>query len=150
MVEACRDKLKVETQGRDIEWDIQNLPVIQADPNFLQMAIYNLLSNAVKYTGNKEKARIEISAEQNPEETRFHFKDNGIGFDMEYVNKLFGVFQRLHRMEDFPGTGIGLANVRRIIERHGGRVWAEGIEGQGATISFALPRHVDIDLTSEE
>ncbi len=150
MVEACRDKLKVETQDRDIEWDIQNLPVIQADPNFLQMAIYNLLSNAVKYTGNKEKARIKISAEQNEEETRFHFKDNGTGFDMEYVNKLFGVFQRLHRMEDFPGTGIGLANVRRIIERHNGRVWAEGVEDQGATISFALPRHVDIDLTPEE
>lgn len=150
MVEACREKLQDETRDREIAWDIPPLPVIQADPNFLQLAIYNLLSNAVKYTGNREKARISVRAEQNERETCFHFEDNGIGFDMEYVNKLFGVFQRLHRMEDFPGTGIGLANVRRIIERHGGRVWAEGSEGQGAIISFALPRHLKIDLTADE
>jgi light-regulated signal transduction histidine kinase (bacteriophytochrome) len=140
LVAACLDKLALETRGRNIEWDIGPLPTIWADPTFLHLAMFNLLSNAVKFTGQRDPAVIRISAEDHPHETVFHVADNGAGFNMEYVHKLFGVFQRLHRMEDFQGTGIGLANVRRIVERHNGRVWADSVQGEGATFSFALPK----------
>jgi chemotaxis family two-component system sensor kinase Cph1 len=116
------------------------LPPVFADPTFLQLAVINLLSNAVKFTGQRDPAIIRIHCEDLPYETIFHVADNGAGFNMEYVHKLFGVFQRLHRMEDFQGTGIGLANVRRIVERHNGRVWADSAPGQGATFSFAIPK----------
>ncbi|WP_151636196.1 ATP-binding protein [Noviherbaspirillum aerium] len=145
MFNAAREKLQLETGGRQIEWRIEALPVVEADPNFLQLAVYNLLSNAVKYTNPRDKAVIEITASSNDIEHVFHVRDNGVGFNMEYVHKLFGVFQRLHRMEDFQGTGIGLANVRRIVERHGGRVWAESAVDQGATFSFALPRKIVLE-----
>ena len=141
LVTACLDKLALETRGRNIEWDIGPLPTICADPTFLHLAVFNVLSNAVKFTGQRDPAVIRVSAEDHPHETVFHIADNGAGFNMEYVHKLFGVFQRLHRMEDFQGTGIGLANVRRIVERHNGRVWAESVQGEGATFSFALPKH---------
>jgi chemotaxis family two-component system sensor kinase Cph1 len=137
---SCIDKLSLETAGRNIEWDIAPLPRITADPTFLHLAVQNLLSNAVKFTGQRDPARIRIWSERVGGETVFHIADNGAGFNMEYVHKLFGVFQRLHRMEDFQGTGIGLANVRRIVERHGGRVWAESVQNQGATFSFSIPR----------
>ena len=140
LVSGCLDKLALEVRGRDIEWDIGPLPTILADPTFLHLAMFNLLSNAVKFTGQRERAVIRVSCEDLPHEWVFHVADNGAGFNMEYVHKLFGVFQRLHRMEDFQGTGIGLANVRRIIERHSGRVWAESVPGEGATFSFALPK----------
>jgi light-regulated signal transduction histidine kinase (bacteriophytochrome) len=140
MVRACIDKLSLDTRGRAIEWDIAPLPNVRADPSFLQLALYNLLSNAVKFTGQEERAVIRVHAEESEHETVFHVLDNGVGFNMEYVHKLFGVFQRLHRMEDFQGTGIGLANVRRIVERHGGRVWASSAPGQGATFSFSIPK----------
>jgi light-regulated signal transduction histidine kinase (bacteriophytochrome) len=142
LVAACIDKMALETRGRNIEWDIGPLPEVHADPTFLHLAMVNLLSNAVKFTGQKDPAVIRIHAEDMPDETVFHVADNGAGFNMDYVHKLFGVFQRLHRMEDFQGTGIGLANVRRIVERHNGRVWAESVPGEGATFSFALPKHV--------
>jgi light-regulated signal transduction histidine kinase (bacteriophytochrome) len=142
LVAACLDKLALETRGRNIEWDIAPLPEVHADPAFLHLAMFNLLSNAVKFTGQKDPAIIRISAEDQPDETVIHVADNGAGFNMDYVHKLFGVFQRLHRMEDFQGTGIGLANVRRIVERHNGRVWADSRQGEGATFSFALPKHV--------
>jgi light-regulated signal transduction histidine kinase (bacteriophytochrome) len=100
----------------------------------------NLLSNAVKFSGKRDPAVIRVWSEQSDTETVFHVADNGAGFNMDYVHKLFGVFQRLHRMEDFQGTGIGLANVRRIVERHGGRAWAASNPGQGATFSFSIPR----------
>ncbi|PQP01787.1 ATPase [Massilia phosphatilytica] len=140
LVASCLDKLALETRGRNIDWDIGPLPDVWADPTFLHLALFNLLSNAVKFTGQRDPAVIRVSAEDHPHETVFHVADNGAGFNMEYVHKLFGVFQRLHRMEDFQGTGIGLANVRRIVERHNGRVWADSVQGDGATFSFALPK----------
>ncbi|MCC2962290.1 GAF domain-containing protein [Massilia sp. IC2-278] len=140
LVTSCIDKLGPDLQGRNIDWQIKPLPRIVADPTFLHLAMLNLLSNAVKFTGGRDPAVIRIWAEQDAVETVFHVADNGAGFNMDYVHKLFGVFQRLHRMEDFQGTGIGLANVRRIVERHGGRAWAESIQGQGATFSFSIPR----------
>jgi light-regulated signal transduction histidine kinase (bacteriophytochrome) len=142
LVAACMDKLSLEMRGRNIEWDIRPLPAVHADPTFLHLAVFNLLSNAVKFTGRQDPARIRVGVEDGPDETVFHVADNGAGFNMDYVHKLFGVFQRLHRMEDFQGTGIGLANVRRIVERHNGRVWADSVQGEGATFSFAIPKHV--------
>jgi light-regulated signal transduction histidine kinase (bacteriophytochrome) len=142
LVRDCIGKLALEARGRNIEWDIAPLPAVHADPTFLHLAMYNLLSNAVKFTGQRDPAVIRVSAEDHPGETVFHVADNGAGFNMDYVHKLFGVFQRLHRMEDFQGTGIGLANVRRIVERHNGRVWANSVQGEGATFSFALPKHL--------
>jgi len=139
MVQGCIDKLAPDLPPHRINWEIEALPEVVGDPAFLQLALINLLSNAVKFTANAHPAVIRISSEQLPDETVFHVADNGVGFNMEYVHKLFGVFQRLHRMEDFQGTGIGLANVRRIVERHGGRVWANSVPGEGATFSFALP-----------
>ncbi|EIT68721.1 MULTISPECIES: ATP-binding protein [Hydrocarboniphaga] len=129
-----------ETAGRDIQWHIGELPSVNADPTFLQLALRNLLSNAVKYTRKRPAAEIRIEAEDQPDYHVIHVRDNGVGFNMNYANKLFGVFQRLHRMEDFEGTGIGLANVRRIIERHDGHVWAAGEPDRGATFSFSLPK----------
>ena len=143
LVRACMQKLLPDLGRRRVEWQIGQLPDVTADPAFLYQALYNLLSNAVKFTGQKDVATIKIWAEKNETETIFHIADNGAGFSMDYVHKLFGVFQRLHRMEDFEGTGIGLANVRRIVERHHGRVWAAAIPGQGATFSFSIPNHFE-------
>ncbi len=132
--------LSPDLKDRDIDWCIGDLPPVSGDPVMLRQAWQNLLSNAIKYTRKTPQARIEIGAEIRPTEVVFTVRDNGAGFDMAYVGKLFGVFQRLHRVEEFEGTGIGLANVRRIAERHGGRVWAEGRKGEGAAFFLALPR----------
>jgi chemotaxis family two-component system sensor kinase Cph1 len=140
LVASCIDKLALDIGERRVEWTLDPLPRITADPTFLHLAMQNLLSNAVKFSAKRDPAQIRIWSEQNEQESVFHIADNGAGFNMDYVHKLFGVFQRLHRMEDFQGTGIGLANVRRIVERHGGRAWAESIMGQGATFSFSIPR----------
>ena len=147
MVRSCIDKLSIDTRGRDIDWHIGQLPLLRADPTFLQLALYNLLSNAVKFTGQKERARIGVTASENGAEWIIAVADNGAGFNMDYVHKLFGVFQRLHRMEEFQGTGIGLANVRRIVERHGGRTWAESAPGQGATFYFSIPKEPETQGT---
>jgi chemotaxis family two-component system sensor kinase Cph1 len=142
LVAGCIDKLGIEMQGRNVDWHIEPLPRVVADPTFLHLAVFNLLSNAVKFTGGRDPAIITITSDEQPEQTVFHVADNGAGFNMEYVHKLFGVFQRLHRMEDFQGTGIGLANVRRIVERHNGRVWAASRQGEGATFSFSIPKQL--------
>ncbi|WP_336333162.1 ATP-binding protein [Pseudomonas putida] len=141
LVDTIRNELAPDYEGRAIIWDIAPLPKVIGDPAFINLALQNLISNAIKYTRGRTPARIQISAVQHPDETEICIRDNGVGFDMAYANKLFGVFQRLHRMEDFEGTGIGLASVRRIIERHDGRVWADGQIDQGASFHFTLPRH---------
>jgi light-regulated signal transduction histidine kinase (bacteriophytochrome) len=132
-------ELAPDMQGRTIEWVVPDLPNMYADGSFLHLALRNLLSNAIKYTRTRVRARIEIGSLPAKGEQVLYVRDNGVGFDPRYAGKLFGVFQRLHRMEDFEGTGIGLANVRRIVERHGGRVWAESEEGVSATFYLALP-----------
>jgi len=127
------------TEHRVIDLRVGALPKVIGDRALLRQVWLNLLSNAVKYTRKKERAVIEVSAESTDGEIVFKVADNGAGFDMAYYDKLFGVFQRLHRNTDFEGTGVGLALVQRIVRRHGGRVWAEGKEGEGATFWFAFP-----------
>ena len=126
---------------REIVWSIAPLPEVLADRATLRLVLVNLIDNAVKYTGTRDRATIEIGADHSEDsEDVIWVKDNGVGFDPSYAHKLFGVFQRLHSAEEFEGTGIGLANVRRIISRHGGKTWAEGEVGEGATFFFSLPR----------
>lgn len=133
--------LQADLTGRKVTWKIATLPPVKADAAMLRQVLVNLIANAIKYSRPRNPAIIEIGcASETPEEFQFFVRDNGVGFDMEYVDKLFGVFQRLHRSEEFEGTGIGLANVRRIILRHGGRAWAEGKVDAGATFHFTLPK----------
>ncbi len=140
LVRELQHDVTHDLTGRNITWNVAPLPTVSADLMMLRMAVRDLLANAVKYTRERPEAIIEVGTIAHKTEHVIFVKDNGVGFDMEYVDKLFGVFQRLHRWEDYEGTGIGLANVRRVIERHGGRTWAEGKEGAGATFYFALPK----------
>jgi chemotaxis family two-component system sensor kinase Cph1 len=136
--DVIRD-LQPEVGGRRIVWKIGPLPVVEADLVLMRLVWQNLLQNAIKYTREREEAVIDISAATEGDELIFAVRDNGIGFQQQYAGKLFGVFQRLHKMEEFEGTGIGLANVRRIVGRHHGRTWAEGEVNKGATFYFSLP-----------
>ena len=139
LVSDVRHRLEMDYRGRPVKWVIPPLPSIHADPAMLRLVWQNLISNALKFTRDVPIPVIEVGFEANDEETVFFVRDNGCGFDMRYVDKLFGVFQRLHHVEEYEGTGIGLAHVRRIVSRHGGRTWAESQLGEGATISFSIP-----------
>ena len=141
LVEEVIHELSADTRGRNVVWKQGALPEVQADPALLRQVVVNLLSNAIKYTRPRDPAEIEVGhVNGQAGESIIFVRDNGVGFDMKYADKLFGVFQRLHSSEDFEGNGIGLANVQRIINRHGGRIWAEAALNAGATFYFSLPQ----------
>jgi PAS domain S-box-containing protein len=140
LVRETLSDFETETKERNIAWEIHPLPVVQADRALLRLVWVNLMANAIKFSGTRAQAKIEIGCQPNDTgETVIFIRDNGAGFDMKYAGKLFGVFQRLHSQSEFEGTGIGLANVQRIIQRHGGRTWAEGVVDGGATFYFSTP-----------
>lgn len=139
LVQDISAELEAQEENRRIRWEIGALPEVRGDRSMLRQVFVNLLGNSVKFTRDCDYAHIVIGSQRVDEEITFFVRDNGVGFDPKYTDKLFGVFQRLHAEDEFEGTGIGLANVRRIIHRHGGRTWAEGEIGSGATFSFTLP-----------
>ena len=143
LVKEVVTEIEQDTGRRDIVWKIHPLPVCYGDRSMLRLVIVNLISNAVKFTRMRAQAEIEIGSVDGENEVEVFVRDNGAGFDMQYADKLFGVFQRLHLPEEFEGTGIGLATVRRIIHRHGGEVRAEGGVDQGATLYFSVPKAQD-------
>jgi light-regulated signal transduction histidine kinase (bacteriophytochrome) len=141
LVQEAMQELREETQDRSIDWKIGQLPEVMVDRSMMRLVMINLLANAVKFTGKRDRAEIEVGVSSDATDGVVVFvRDNGVGFDMEFANKLFGVFQRLHPAEEYEGTGIGLANVQRIIHRHKGRTWARGEVDQGATFYFSLPK----------
>lgn len=143
LVREVREMLTSNPGGGRIEWRVQPLPVVLADETMLRQVWQNLLSNAIKYSSQRDPAVIEVRHRIDGAMHEFSVRDNGVGFDMEYAGKLFGVFQRLHKASEFPGSGIGLANVRRIVTRHGGKVWADAELGKGAIFYFTLPVRQD-------
>lgn len=138
-VEAIVAELGQAHPGRRVRWVTGPLPTVRGDPALLRLVLQNLVENAVKYTARRDEAVIEIDAARANGEVVVRVKDNGVGFDMQYADKLFGVFERLHADDEFEGTGIGLANARRIVQRHGGRIWCTSAPGEGAAFYFALP-----------
>ncbi len=139
VLDQALQNLKPDAKAREIEWQIGPLPTVEGDPTLLQQVLANLLDNALKFTRPRPQVRIEVGCLSKPTEHVIFMRDNGVGFDPRYADKLFGVFQRLHSAQEFEGTGIGLASVLRIVRRHGGRAWAESAPGKGATVYFSLP-----------
>lgn len=140
LVDEVVRELEIDTQNPAIALRIAELPKVSADPLLLRQVLLNVIGNAMKYTHRREAPRIEIGQIPHDREIVIFVRDNGVGFDMKYMDRLFGVFQRLHRESEFEGTGVGLATARKIISRHGGRIWAEAQPDQGATFYIALPR----------
>ena len=140
LVSETLTELRKELGGRQVEVKVGELSDCIGDPSLLKQVFVNLLSNAFKYTRQKESAAVEVGCQQRDNEWIYWVRDNGAGFDMQYADKLFGVFQRMHRAEEYEGTGVGLSIVQRVIQRHGGRVWAEAETDKGATFYFTLPR----------
>ena len=138
LVEEVLADLKEETAGRGLEWRIQPLPAVECDPGLMKQVFANLLSNAVKYTRPRPVAIIEVGYAKLNGDSAVFVRDNGVGFNMKYADKLFGVFQRFHRAEEFEGTGVGLATVDRIMRKHGGHIWAEAAVDKGATFYFTV------------
>jgi light-regulated signal transduction histidine kinase (bacteriophytochrome) len=141
IVREVMESVSQDNPDRSIKWTVAKLPSVFCDSAMMRLVWMNLLSNAVKFTRTREKALIEIGVKVETKEVIFFVRDNGVGFDMQYAQKLFGVFQRLHPTEEFEGTGIGLANVHRIIMRHGGRTWAEAEPDKGAIFYFSIPNN---------
>ena len=139
LVQETLGEFDEEVRNRTIAWNIGTLPTVRADRSLLRLALVNVIANAIKFTGKRAEAAIEVKWLAEPAETVISIRDNGAGFDPRYAAKLFGVFQRLHGQTEFEGTGIGLANVQRIMRRHGGRVWATGAVDAGATFFLAFP-----------
>jgi two-component system sensor histidine kinase/response regulator len=139
LVSTIIEELETIQVNKNLRWNIRELSPAKGDAKLLKQVFFNLISNAIKYSAKKDNPEIEISCQLNPQEVTYYVKDNGAGFKMEYKNKLFGVFQRLHGDSEFEGTGIGLAIVQRIVVRHGGSVWGEGEVDKGATFYFSLP-----------
>jgi len=148
VVQEARKSFDEELARRDVEWVIGTLPTVRADPALMRTVFTNLLGNALKYSRDSKPAKVEVTSQSFDSEHIVCVRDNGVGFDMQYAHKLFGVFQRLHDCSEFDGTGIGLANVKRVILRHGGRVWGEGNEGHGAAFYFTLPRGIELENKS--
>jgi light-regulated signal transduction histidine kinase (bacteriophytochrome) len=140
LVKEVIREIQEELKERRIRWEIDELPEVLGDQSLLKLVLVNLVSNAVKFTSTCSQSEIKIGCKDEGDKLTILISDNGVGFDMKYVDKLFCIFQRLHTQNEFEGTGIGLANVQRIISRHGGKVWAEGAVGQGATFYFTLPK----------
>jgi light-regulated signal transduction histidine kinase (bacteriophytochrome) len=138
VVDEVIAELRRETANRHVEWRIGRLPVVESDPGLVKQVFANLLSNAVKYTRPRSDTVIEIGQRRIDGHSVIFVRDNGVGFNMKYADKLFGVFQRLHRADEFEGTGVGLATVERIVRKHGGRIWAESEVDRGATFYFTL------------
>jgi light-regulated signal transduction histidine kinase (bacteriophytochrome) len=136
-------EIQEELKERSVNWEIDELPFVIGDKALLRLVIMNLVSNAVKFTRSRSQSEIKIGCKDEDDKVTYAISDNGVGFDMKHADRLFGVFKRLHAQEDFEGTGIGLANVQRIISRHGGRVWAESAVGQGTTFFFSLSKTKD-------
>jgi two-component system sensor kinase len=134
------DEVQATNPDRSVLIELQSLPQAFGDRNMIRQVFYNLISNAFKFTRPKQNASIEIGFQEGGNQHTYYVRDNGVGFDMQYSPKLYGVFQRLHGVDDFEGAGVGLALVQRIVLRHGGRVWAEGKTDQGATFYFSLPK----------
>jgi len=143
LVKNIFEELKPSIGDRDVQLEIKSLPQAYGDRTLINQVFTNLISNSIKFTRIREKAIIEVGSEEGKDENVYYVKDNGAGFDMKYIHKLFGLFQRLHGADEFEGTGVGLSIVQRIIRRHGGRVWAEGEIDKGAIIYFTLPAKME-------